>query len=101
MAKNKKPRKAYKPRIETKEERMSKPPDIFQIRHTFEPITRFINDLKTGEIMVLSCEDEKYNGMPVMHEWGGELMDVVPPLEGWNEDAGVDNGEPRDRADLH
>ena len=43
---------------------------------TFKPIRELVRQLRTGEV-------DTVQGVPVMPEWSGGMVEVCPALEGW------------------
>lgn len=70
-----KPRKRHNIR-KTARSPLHKPPHIWQVWRTFEPIYTLLSTLRAGEI-------DAVQGVPIMADWGGELMEVTPALDGW------------------
>ncbi len=75
MPRSQKPRKRHNIR-KTARQPLHKPPHIWQVWRTFEPIYRLLDLLRGGEIDAVA-------GQPVMVDWGGDLIEVAPALEGW------------------
>ncbi|MBK6414045.1 hypothetical protein [Sphingopyxis sp.] len=76
MPRSQKPRKRHN-RTKTAAQDLSRPPHMWQVWRTFEPLYQLFDSLRDGEI-------DAVGGVPVMPIWGrGEVMEVPPVLDGW------------------
>lgn len=75
MPRSQKPRKRHN-RRKTARAPLHKPPHMWQVWRTFEPVYRLLDTLRAGEI-------DSAGGTLIMPDWGGELIPVTEVLEGW------------------
>lgn len=75
MPRSTKPRKPNN-HAKTARQRLQNRPHMVQVMRTFAPIHDLLRELRSGEI-------DSVQGLLIMRDWGGGLMEVGPALDGW------------------
>ena len=78
MPRSSRPNKAMRRFYRTADARanLQRRPHIIQVHRTFAPIYELLRELRNGEAQTVQ-------GRLVMRDWGSDLIEVAPALDGW------------------